>query len=136
MKCPRDQTELTIKSKEGVVGYCCNDCNGIFLKGSGMKAFKLNFETKVLEYSFKNPSNTTSDLHCINCNAQMQLSVIDDVEIDICQQCQSVWFDKTEVESIIYRNRQNLTDLESSGIDFALIPFPLDLIYGLFRLFK
>ena len=61
MKCPRDQTELTIKSKEGVVGYCCNDCNGIFLKGSGMKAFKLNFQTEVLEYRFKKLTHMQSN---------------------------------------------------------------------------
>ena len=51
-----------MQSKEGVVGYCCGECHGIFLKGSGMKAFKLNFETEVLEYTFKNSSNYASEL--------------------------------------------------------------------------
>jgi Zn-finger nucleic acid-binding protein len=104
MKCPRDQTELSIKNKEGVVGYCCNDCSGIFLKGIGMKAFKLNFETDILESSFENPLNNASDIHCANCSSQMQVSLIDEVEIDICHHCQGVWFDKREVTKILDEN--------------------------------
>ena len=136
MKCPKDNNELTMKSKEGIVGHCCGKCGGIFLKGSGMKAFKLNFETDILESTFKISSSADSPLSCASCNHQMQLARIDDTEIDICKNCQGVWFDAGEAKYIISHYRQNLTDLEVTGMDIAVIPFPFDLIYGLYKVYR
>jgi Zn-finger nucleic acid-binding protein len=117
MKCPRDQTELTIKSKEGVVGYCCNDCNGVFLNGSGMKAFKINFQTEVLEYTFMNTLNQQSKLFCSHCENLMHRTHIGEIEIDICQHCKGVWFDKDEVYKTIENYSPNAEKEKTSWFD-------------------
>ena len=127
MKCPRDDSKLNINSREGIVGYCCDECNGIFLKGSYMKAFKINFKTKVLEYRFKIPTNTESDLLCSHCNRQMLTSYIDDIEIDICKHCQGVWFDKSEVKDIIKQYDSNIPKTKDEGVGS---------IWGVYSLFE
>jgi Zn-finger nucleic acid-binding protein len=58
----------------------CNKCEGIFLTGKRTQAFQNNIENSVDQ----NPSND-SELLCSDCNTIMNVTLVDNIEIDICQ---------------------------------------------------
>lgn len=103
MKCPKDKNILTIKYKQGVVGYSCDHCQGVFLTGKGTQAFKTNYQTAIVESLFEASETYDSPLSCPCCNQCMSTTYIEDIELEICQKCRSVWFDEGEAQSITQR---------------------------------
>jgi Zn-finger nucleic acid-binding protein len=101
MKCPKDKSLLKRNIKQQVFGDCCNVCDGVFLSGEGLKAFKTNFDTEVLETKIAQSDKLESQLFCPHCYVLMNVVFIDNIEIESCQICNGVWFDKGEALSII-----------------------------------
>ena len=121
MKCPKDNSQMTIKSKEGIVGHSCSDCNGIFLEGKGVQAFKHNYDSKILEVSLFAETSKSPIINCPQCKNDMQIADIDSIEIDVCNHCKGIWFDEQEISTIIetYGKKQS----NASTFDFFDIIF-------------
>ncbi len=100
MKCPRDHAELNIRQREGVVGQVCKTCQGIFLTSTGVKLFKVNHQTDVLENIPETCLQVKAKTFCPNCYSKMSLVKMDDIEIDVCSDCTGIWFDKNEASKI------------------------------------
>jgi Zn-finger nucleic acid-binding protein len=137
MNCPRDHSVLTRNIKQRVFGYGCNECGGVFLSGDGMKAFKTNFNTEVLETSVTKSTKQESELACPHCFETMKMVNIDDVEIDFCKHCSGVWFDENKAIHIIEKYNPN-SDTGPQSIfnlllDIAIyIPLLLGILYSIF----
>ena len=116
MKCPKDNTPMTIKNKEGIVGHCCTDCNGIFFEGKGVQAFKHNYESNILEVSLFIENNKPSIISCPQCKNDMHLADIDSIEIDVCNHCKGIWFDENEIQIIIDTYGKRQSDAASFGL--------------------
>ena len=107
MKCPRDGSVLSLQESELVVGQVCTKCAGVFLEEKGVSVFRYNHETSVLEKIFQLPSQIDSSISCPSCNAYMMIAYVDDVEIDLCEKCRGIWFDKREMSKIIKKYSSN-----------------------------
>ncbi len=92
MKCPVDNTELKLKTQEKAFGYCCSHCDGVLIDSKGVKEFKHNFNTNILEKSFNNIKVKSSEYYCPSCSENMEYSDIGDMEVLICKKCTSAFF--------------------------------------------
>lgn len=120
MKCPIDQSTLAMKESERVVARTCGLCRGLFLDGKGVAAFKYNHETDILQKLDQFPSNGQSSIDCPCCHSNMNCLSINTVDIDYCQTCQCIWFDKNELTKIISEYSCNHF-VEDKLIDTSLI---------------
>jgi Zn-finger nucleic acid-binding protein len=131
MRCPRDKHQLNRKFSERVFGDCCNQCDGIFLTGKGIQAFEQDIVKQLREHSDQQQPSGDSLLNCPNCETVMNITHVDEIEIDICSACLGVWFDKTEAQAIIQKYDQD--SCSQSNIAFA--PFPSEFVAMLSKWF-
>ncbi len=139
MNCPRDNNHLNRNINQQVFGDCCNDCGGVFLSGDGVKAFKINFNTEVLEKTLAQSEEQESCLACPHCDSSMNVSLIDDIEIDFCQQCSGIWFDEFEADDLIekykYKPQNPPQSIWEEFLDIVIwLPLSLVPIYAIFFL--
>ncbi len=107
MNCSKDNTELTIKNREGIVGYCCDTSYGIFLTETQIEGFTLKFKTEVLEHIFENSHIINSCFNCSVCQSKLEMTVVEGVQIHMCDKCHGVWFEKNSVYCLIERSRND-----------------------------
>ena len=129
MRCPRDNHLLNRKMSERLYGNGCNNCDGIFLTGKKTEAYQNNIEKQLNENTVNQDPSSGLQLHCPNCQTQMSVTYVDNIEIDICHQCLGVWFDKTEAHAIIEKYNQN----DNSNNKF--VPFPSEFVHLLSKWF-
>lgn len=137
MKCPKDKTTLQKLEREGIYADCCNLCKGTYLSMSGVKSFKFNFESDVLEKAL-NYSGFNSNIDCPECHKTMSITKIDKIEVTICKSCYSAWFDKNKLSHLIefVKPSKKQSKFEYYLEGFIWLPILLGLIYGLFELFS
>ena len=130
MKCPNDKTELVLKSQGNTFGYCCPQCDGVFLKSKGVDAFKHNFATDILEKSFENTQTKSSNYSCANCSELMEN--VDDMSIFICKKCRSVFFEKGQ---LIQFKDKYIGVSNQEFLSHQFLPWPLMAIYSAYKYF-
>jgi Zn-finger nucleic acid-binding protein len=131
MRCPRDNQQLNRKVSERLYGEGCSKCDGIFLTGKRTQAFQHNIEKQLLENSVDQNPSSDSPLLCPDCNTPMNVTYVDNIEIDICHKYLGVWFDKTEAQAIIQKYKQD--DNSESKTNHA--PFPSEFVQLLSKWF-
>ena len=133
MKCPKDNVDLILKSQENVFGYCCPQCNGVFLKSKSVKAFKYNFETDLLEKAFDNTKSKVSNYSCCNCSHALELVDVGDMNVLICKKCTSAFFEKGQLRKI--KNKYAEDEVLTFGL-VNFLPPSLLAIYSLIKYFS
>ncbi len=131
MRCPRDNQQLNRKFSERVFGDGCNECGGIFLTGKKIQAYHYNIEKQLNDNTVKHVDSGDSKLLCPDCNTNMNVTFIENIEIDICKKCLGVWFDKTEAQALIKKYNQD-NEAESQK---NLTPFPSEFVHLLSKWF-
>ena len=116
---------------ERLYGNKCNQCEGVFLAGKRTQAYQHNLEKQLLENTVDQNPSSDSPLVCPDCNTQMNVTYVDNIEIDICQKCLGVWFDKTEAHAIIQKYKQDKNSENQNN--FA--PFPSEFVHLLSKWF-
>ena len=124
MKCPRDNHQINRKVSERLYGDGCNHCEGIFLTGKRTQAYQQNLEKQLLENTVDQNPSSDSLLLCPNCNINMNVTYVDNIEIDICHKCLGVWFDKTEAHAIIQKYKQETNPENKTN----QAPFPSEFV--------
>ena len=133
MKCPKDSTDLILKSQENIFGYCCPQCNGVFIDSKGVSAFKYNFETDLLEKAFDNQKSQISNYSCPKCKENMEFVDSDNITVLICKKCRSASFEKGQLTKI----KEKYTENEDMGSGFLyFLPPSLFAIFALFKYFS
>jgi len=132
MRCPRDNHQLNRKVSEHVFGDSCNQCDGIFLMGKKIQSYQYNIEKQLLENTVHQDPSGDSKLLCPDCNTNMNITFVDNIEIDICKKCLGVWFDKSEAQAIIQKYNQ---DASTSDRKATMAPFPSEFVHLLSKWF-
>lgn len=102
MRCPRDYSLLKYVIKQQGAGYSCQECDGIFYENKHVESFKYNFQTDILEKIFQAGDKLIqSELICPRCSIAMFIAKFKDFEIDFCNNCHGIWFDRNEVIKVI-----------------------------------
>ncbi|TGL19754.1 hypothetical protein EHQ47_16795 [Leptospira bourretii] len=107
IKCQNCNITLeNLKTTYGKI-LICPKCFGHYYSENSIKnLLKIDFWMKV-----KNKSKIRkSRLICGNCNSKMKLHILpkifNSIEIDICNNCELIWLDKNEIESLNINNSE------------------------------
>ncbi len=111
MECPIGHKQLKLIEKNGITGYHCAYCCGVFLPGRYVKAFKHNYQTEILNKKIELNIPSIQSLKCPACHHPLQLKYLDGIELDCCQHCNGIWFDKNELDYLIRRHGQKPNSL-------------------------
>lgn len=77
----------------------CPKCGGIWLDHSELK--KLLKDKKISDYLTKDiGTQSKSKLICPRCGGLMDLERADEIEVDVCLNCNGVWLDQGELEDL------------------------------------
>lgn len=125
MNCPKCEGTLYLKNGEGHLGFICDKCEGIWLSNKYIQSIKYtyNFDQnafiKKLSESYKNTNHP-----CPICKTDLNNSLFKKIELEWCNSCTGVWFDKHELKTLIskYKNPSNIADeVISRGFDLMFI---------------
>lgn len=123
MNCPHCDCSLTISETEGHVGFVCKSCKGLWLPRKYVDSLKYSYTFSV-ESFFASLSNgkavTSSGRQCPMCKAPLTRSAVKETELDWCQKCQGVWFDKSELTKLVTFEHQ-MTPAQQTVWDSAQI---------------
>lgn len=125
MNCPKCEGVLHINEGEGHIGFVCKSCEGIWLSKKYIISLKHNYDFQPEEFLSKlaESSSETTDL-CPSCNATLHKSTVNNIELEWCQSCEGVWFDKSELATLtaLYNKETTAGQRISEGVDgIALI---------------
>ncbi|PJB21351.1 MAG: transcription factor [Euryarchaeota archaeon CG_4_9_14_3_um_filter_38_12] len=103
IECPRcwvkmNQTEINVLGPNVIIDVCPK-CNGVwFDKGELKKILK---DRKLSDYLTKNiGTQTKSELVCPRCGGLMDIEKAEEIEVDVCLECNGVWLDQGELEDL------------------------------------
>ena len=132
MRCPRDNHQLNRRISEHVFGDGCNECNGVFIMGKKIQTYQYNIEKQILENTVQPIHSGDSKLLCPDCQTNMNITMVDNIEIDICKKCLGVWFDKSEAQAILKKYNQDASQSDSKN---SRAPFPSEFVHLLSKWF-
>lgn len=114
MKCPKDSTSLEFFSNSRGNHFTCPKCEGVYYSKQYVEAFKYNYHSDILDQLFVLSDNPDkSQLNCPQCDLQMCVKKFATYDVEMCTDCHSIWFDKHELEKIIYTYGQQPSSGES-----------------------
>lgn len=123
MHCPHCNCPLTISESEGHIGFACESCKGLWLPQKYIESLKCSYSFSA-ESFFANLLNekaaVPSDSHCPMCNAPLTCSTVKETELDWCQRCHGVWFDRSELTKLVTFEHQ-MTPTQQAVCDGAQI---------------
>ena len=131
MKCPKDNSNLKIQESEKVVGHVCDQCSGIYLKESAVSAFKYNYETSILEKIASFYSGNDSFIGCPGCGSIMKMASTEGIEIDYCENCKGIWFDKDEVTKLISLYKPKISEESKVLTGYFAVDIIANILFGL-----
>ncbi len=131
MKCPNDKSNLVLRTQEGVFANCCEKCSGIFLKHKDVQAFRFNFGTYCLEKAFNSRQSQNTDQQCSLCKKNMKSVKMDQMQISICHNCNSAFFELGQIAQIKELN----TNEEHDDSLVIFLPPSLLVFYSFIRFF-
>ena len=83
----------------------CPKCKGIWLDYGEMG--KLLKDRKLTDYLTKNiGTKSESELVCPRCGGLMDLEFADDIEVDVCLNCNGVWLDEGELDDLKAKSKK------------------------------
>lgn len=127
MKCPKCNLALTLNDVEGHIGFTCAECEGVWLPSNYLRSLKHLYEFN--EESFrlsleKHRAETSSKRVCPSCTQTLELSTTNKIELDWCNLCGGVWFDRQELTRLVtLKSDQTLHTLSSTDNSLGLLAF-------------
>ena len=102
MKCPKCDGDLLLEEAEGHIGKLCSKCEGIFLTEKYQLSLKHTYDFDIEEFRRLLESCPKSTVYmCPICSRHLKATMISDVELDWCELCKGVYFDKSELKKAI-----------------------------------
>jgi Zn-finger nucleic acid-binding protein len=93
----------------------CTSCKGIWLDTGELA--KLLKDKKLTDYLTKDiGTKSESKLVCPRCGGLMDLEHADDIEVDVCLNCNGVWLDEGELDDLKAKSKEGFKgdDLEKA----------------------
>ena len=99
MKCPKCEVKLEVMERDGHVGFCCSECSGVLLTERYLSTLNFKPENSANKFYACLVLGLTESTNCKcpTCKKPMYISVYENVELDFCNGCKSVWFDFSEL---------------------------------------
>ena len=103
MNCPKCRALLTLNETEGHIGFNCANCHGLWLPGKFVASHHHGYDFNVESFRKSLAENrlSTTTGHCPSCDHQLIVSLVKEIELDWCDRCGGVWFDKTELTRLV-----------------------------------
>jgi Zn-finger nucleic acid-binding protein len=103
MHCVSDKTIL-IKKTAGSFGvHACTTCSGVWL---GLQDFTLLEPPGGLQ---RRHTHRPGERLCPKCTCRMEIWKVHGIEVDVCNSCRGVWFDKGELQKLLRQRKQSQT---------------------------
>lgn len=132
MQCPKCELPLDWGEAEWHVGYTCKKCEGIWLPHQYLASLKYSCQFDVASFR-KALANSQSEpkrkLVCPSCTVVLKQSKAGNVELDWCERCHGVWFDRSELTRIAtykLERTQTAANQHAVGLVVSLINRMLD----------
>lgn len=103
MQCPRCELSLALNEAEWHIGYTCEKCAGIWLPSNYLESLKHahQFDVGGFRRALSNNKVESKKKHiCPTCNTTLNRSKVGGVELDWCEKCHGVWFDRRELTEV------------------------------------
>ena len=118
MKCPRDGSVLAFGEERGHLCNRCATCQGLMLDDEEMgKALGARHRPGAERLA----GLPASGLACPQDGREMRRLVHQDIELDICPQCQALWLDAGEIEKIRARGGSKRNAAMAAGAAAAAV---------------
>ena len=103
MHCSINDVKLDVCKVENRNGWICTACKGAWLPSDFVSSFRLTDPWFVEDFYERLTINltSTSDRMCPEGHGAMDRSNYGTVELDWCDSCEGVWFDKGELEAVV-----------------------------------
>jgi len=103
IECPKCWVEAKKEKMEAfgpdVIIDVCPKCRGIWLDQGELK--KITGNRKLSDFLTKEiGTQSKSELVCPGCGGLMDIERADDVEVDVCLECNGVWLDAGELDEL------------------------------------
>ena len=107
--CPHDRSALSLDSHEGLTGHRCKICEGAWFprQNWGALRYEAPFSDQVFLEHLERAHHAISPLRCPEDNAALRRVKVDDVELDWCNTCAGIWFDRQEAAALRARYSGN-----------------------------
>ena len=128
MKCPKCQQSLDASNEEFYKFNTCSKCSGIWLSGAEIRKI-INSEPNI--HSFDGTpvflSGTKEPLKEHNCpvcvNTMLCVKSYKGVKLDICDNCNGIFFDKNELNELFpngFRNADVADNIKFGGVELTI----------------
>lgn len=107
MRCPRDNSELTVRETEGHIGFLCSSCGGAWLPSKYVQSIE---HTRIFCYAdftaaLARHSTGTATIPCPSRCEMLHEVRAPDATLEWCPRCRGVWFDRGEVARLVGQHR-------------------------------
>ena len=103
LRCPRDQTELTVRDTEGHIGFLCPTCKGAWLPAKYVKSIETTrvFSFQQFSEHVSTAAASGSELSCPSgCGKLIKVSELG-ATLHRCNSCAGVWFASGEIQMLL-----------------------------------
>ncbi|GBF52108.1 transcription factor zinc-finger [Leptospira ryugenii] len=124
MICSTCKTKLHNLKTEFGYFWICQDCYGHFFSEKNILKYIPKIEWDKIKSKSKKIKKQRV-INCPSCKNQMQILILpeskNNLEIDLCQTCQIIWFDKDEIEDLELKQivSENLNKLGKNAYDLS-----------------
>jgi Zn-finger nucleic acid-binding protein len=103
MRCPNDQSELTVRDTEGHIGFLCPTCKGAWLPANYVQSIAYMRDFSYADFAVQLSKSTTgsSQLGCPSGCGLLDKVNHCEVTLHWCRTCQGVWFDRGEIARLL-----------------------------------
>lgn len=122
MKCPKCNNSLALNEAEGHIGFICSRCSGIWLPTDYLDSLQHmhTFNARDFKVALANSRiNTRQKESCPACNQLLAASIMNKIELDWCEKCGGVWFDRQELMKLV-THRSTQANAAESPVDFVI----------------
>jgi Zn-finger nucleic acid-binding protein len=128
--CPACDADLNLFSVSGAEFEACPRCNGIWLVKDELRKLKNKIENGSLRWmndeieDMQRTSTVSTRRSCVKCKTTKMVSVVfgkSSIVVDWCPQCQGMWLDRGDFESLSAYLKREAMHLHTQDIERRLV---------------
>ena len=134
MRCPRDQSELTVRTAEGHVGFVCSTCSGAWLPSKYVQSIEHVWEFSYADFTESVARNVVGPgkLRCpAHCGLLEEVHLSGGI-FSWCRRCQGIWFDQGEIARLLSDFKQRESGFGKLVAEQTLWSLLVGILGGLF----
>jgi|GEM_PF-2267123 len=103
MECPSCSNGVLLAPSEGDKGLCCTQCDGLWLEKDTLNSLcnGNELDPDILRAKLKTERRVDNGRACPSCAKTLAVSAVNKIELDWCETCEGVWFDRGESQKVL-----------------------------------